>query len=92
MVGQSYAIQLGVRFKALRVHRECSLIYKEIDNEAAKTFVPQIRLDHYYPWLFTTDFSVNGTTLRALAVSNVLLSDGFNGKSACAARRRSRRR
>jgi hypothetical protein len=79
MVGQSYAIQLGVRFKALRVHRECNRVYHEIDSQAATTFVPRIRLDHYYPWLFTQDFPLSGATLRALAVGNVLLSDSVNG-------------
>lgn len=79
MVGQSYAIQLGVRFKALRVHRECNRVYHEIDSRAATTFVPRIRLDHYYPWLFADDFPVSGATLRALAVGNVLLSDSVNG-------------
>ena len=79
MVGQSYAVQLGLRFKALRVHRECDRIYHEVDSRAAKEWVPGIRFDHYYPWLFADDFRLGSHLLRSVAVANVLLSDGVNG-------------
>ncbi|MGH9898322.1 MAG: hypothetical protein ACRD4L_05675 [Pyrinomonadaceae bacterium] len=72
----SYAGQLGLRFKALRVHRECRSIYTTLGSASAARFIPSIRVDHYYPWLFLDDLPIKSNReLRELAVANVLLSD-----------------
>lgn len=80
MAAFSYTNQLGLRFKALRVHHECGRIYREVDARTAASFVPGIRFDHYYPWLFHDDFRVGSAALRALAISNVLLSDAVQSR------------
>lgn len=71
----SYAAQLGLRSQALRVHRECSRVYREMNPAAAAGQIPRLRVDHYYPWLAVDDLPVEESTSRALAVGNVLLSD-----------------
>jgi hypothetical protein len=70
-----FSEQMGMRYKALRVHRECRQIYAQINSELAAGFLPKIRIDHYYPWLFAEDFLLDNSRLRIIAIGNVLLSD-----------------
>jgi hypothetical protein len=71
----SYAASFGLRFKALRVHRACAREYEIVDPQAAAVFVPAIRADHYFPWLFQEDFELENTILQRIAVAVVLLGD-----------------
>jgi hypothetical protein len=71
-----------LRWKALRVHRLCHKIYVQIDADAAPHYHPGLRLEHYYPWLFSKDLPVTEDQCRGLAAAAVLLSDSFHNRLA----------
>src|SRR5438105_1458198 len=76
----SIASRTGLRFKALRVHRECHRFYASIEANAAKLFNVGIRSEHYLPWLFTPLLNVPGKEGRSLAVASVLFSDAMHAR------------
>jgi len=69
-----------LRFKALRVHRLCHKIYLQIDADAAPHYHPGLRLEHYYPWLFSKDLPATDGQCRGLAAAAVLFSDSFHNR------------
>lgn len=66
--------QAGLRFKALRVQRNCQKIYDSISTNAVQRALIGIRAEHYLPWLFEPLLVPRVNGVRR-AVATVLLSD-----------------